>query len=83
MVFITVSMFLRDDNSCLEKLLSYEIWMIELKNVTHIGELCFKGLDPNGIAEIGYTKPASFGYPGRSCCIKMIAHVLNVKYDNL
>ena len=32
----------------------YAIWMIELKDSTHIGELCFKGLDPNGIAEIGY-----------------------------
>ena len=32
----------------------YAIWMIELKDGTHIGELCFKGLAPNGIAEIGY-----------------------------
>ncbi len=32
----------------------YAIWMIELKNGTHIGELCFKGLDSNGTAEIGY-----------------------------
>ena len=32
----------------------YAIWMIELKDGTHIGELCFKGLDSNGIAEIGY-----------------------------
>lgn len=32
----------------------YAIWMIELKDGTHIGELCFKGLDKNGIAEIGY-----------------------------
>ncbi|MBO4897161.1 MAG: GNAT family N-acetyltransferase [Clostridia bacterium] len=32
----------------------YAIWMIELKNGTHIGELCFKGLDINGVAEIGY-----------------------------
>ena len=28
--------------------------MIELKNGTHIGELCFKGLSEEGIAEIGY-----------------------------
>ena len=28
----------------------YAIWMIGL----NVGELCFKGLDPNGIAEIGY-----------------------------
>lgn len=32
----------------------YAIWMIELKDGTHIGELCFKGLTENGIAEIGY-----------------------------
>ena len=32
----------------------YAIWMIELKNGTHIGELCFKGLLPDGVAEIGY-----------------------------
>lgn len=32
----------------------YAIWMIESKDGTHIGELCFKGLDQNGIAEIGY-----------------------------
>ena len=32
----------------------YAMWMIELKDGTHIGDLCFKGLDPEGIAEIGY-----------------------------
>ena len=32
----------------------YAVWMIELKDGTHIGELCFKGLSANGIAEIGY-----------------------------
>ena len=32
----------------------YAIWMIELKDGTHIGELCFKGITENGIAEIGY-----------------------------
>lgn len=32
----------------------YAIWMIKLKNGTHIGELCFKGLSSEGIAEIGY-----------------------------
>ena len=32
----------------------YAIWMIELKDGTHIGELCFKGLDSDGIVEIGY-----------------------------
>ena len=32
----------------------YAIWMIELKEGTHIGELCFKGLSEDRIAEIGY-----------------------------
>ncbi|MBR6872539.1 MAG: GNAT family N-acetyltransferase [Ruminococcus sp.] len=32
----------------------YAIWMIELKDGTHIGELCFKGLFADGTAEIGY-----------------------------
>ncbi len=32
----------------------YAVWMIELKNRTHIGELCFKGLSSDGITEIGY-----------------------------
>ena len=29
-------------------------YCIAIKDGTHIGELCFKGLDSNGIAEIGY-----------------------------
>ncbi len=32
----------------------YAIWMIERKDGTHIGELCFKGLSEDGTAEIGY-----------------------------
>ena len=32
----------------------YAIWMIEKTDRTHIGDLCFKGLQENGIAEIGY-----------------------------
>ena len=32
----------------------YAIWMIELKDGTHIGELCFKGIDESGCTEIGY-----------------------------
>ena len=44
-------------NGCLEHSNQwdwYAIWMIELKDSTHIGELCFKGLSADGIAEIGY-----------------------------
>ncbi|MCR4939317.1 MAG: GNAT family N-acetyltransferase [Treponemataceae bacterium] len=32
----------------------YAIWMIELKNGTHIGDLCFKGVNSDGSVEIGY-----------------------------
>lgn len=32
----------------------YAIWMIELKDGTHVGELCFKGLSEDGSTEIGY-----------------------------
>ncbi len=32
----------------------YAIWMIETQGGTHIGELCFKGIDENGLTEIGY-----------------------------
>ena len=32
----------------------YAIWMVELKDGTHVGELCFKGLSVEGTAEIGY-----------------------------
>ena len=32
----------------------FAMWMIELQDGTHIGDLCFKGLSANGMAEIGY-----------------------------
>ena len=32
----------------------YAIWMVEGKDGTHIGELCFKGIDESGSTEIGY-----------------------------
>ena len=32
----------------------YAMWMIELRDGTHIGDLCFKGLGANGTTEIGY-----------------------------
>ena len=32
----------------------YAMWMIEKMDGTHIGDLCFKGLREDGIAEIGY-----------------------------
>ena len=32
----------------------YAMWMIELLDGTHIGDLCFKGLCVDGMVEIGY-----------------------------
>ena len=32
----------------------FAMWVIELRDGTHIGDLCFKGLDANGVVEIGY-----------------------------
>ena len=32
----------------------YAMWMIELQDGTHIGDLCFKGLGADGAVEIGY-----------------------------
>ena len=32
----------------------YAVWLISLPDGTRNGELCFKGLSPDGIAEIGY-----------------------------
>ena len=32
----------------------YTVWMIEQRDGTHIGDLCFKGLGANGVVEICY-----------------------------
>lgn len=32
----------------------YAMWMIELRDGTHVGELCFKGVSPDSAVEIGY-----------------------------
>ena len=32
----------------------YAMWMIERKDGTHVGDLCFKGLGADGVVEIGY-----------------------------
>ena len=32
----------------------YAIWLIELRDGTRVGDLCFKGLREGGVAEIGY-----------------------------
>ena len=32
----------------------YAMWMIERKEGTHVGDFCFKGLNADGVVEIGY-----------------------------
>lgn len=58
----------------------YAIWMIELKDGTHIGDLCFKGLDPKGIAEIGYG--ISKEYQNNGYATEAVKAVLGWAFDN-
>ena len=49
----------------------YAIWMIELKDGTHVGELCFKGIDEKGAVEIGYGISEDYqgrGYAAEAVC---------------
>ena len=41
------------------------IWFIELKDGTHVGDLCFKGLNADGSVEIGYGIVDE--YQGKGC----------------
>jgi len=41
-----------------------KIWMIELPDGTHIGELCFKGLQADESAEIGYGIAEGYQHQG-------------------
>ena len=52
----------------------YAIWMIELKDGTHIGELCFKGIDSTGSVEIGYG--VSGKYEGHGYATEAVAAVV-------
>lgn len=58
----------------------YAIWMIELKDGTHIGELCFKGLNSNGMAEIGYGIAEE--YQGRGFATEAVKAVLVWAFQN-
>ena len=48
----------------------YAMWMIELRDGTHIGDLCFKGLEENGAVEIGYGILEE--YRGRGCAAEAV-----------
>ena len=65
-------------NGCIENPEQWEwyaIWMIELKDGTHIGELCFKGLDLNGVVEIGYGITEQYQEHGYATeAVKAISH---------
>lgn len=52
----------------------YAMWMIDLRDGTHIGDLCFKGLDANGIAEIGYGILKD--YQGQGCATEAVDAVV-------
>ena len=49
----------------------YAMWMIELKDGTHVGELCFKGITENGVTEIGYGIAAD--YRGRGYATEAVS----------
>ena len=57
----------------------YAIWMIELKNGTHIGELCFKGLGADGMVEIGYG--VSEEYEGKGYATEAVSAVVRWAID--
>ena len=58
-----------------EKWAWYAMWMIELKNGTHVGDLCFKGLSPEGVSEIGYGVLEN--YQGNGYCTEAVRAALD------
>lgn len=65
-------------NGCIENPEQWEwyaIWMIELKDGTHIGEMCFKGLNSDGVVEIGYGITEQYQEHGYATeAVKAISH---------
>jgi len=53
----------------------YAMWMIELKDGTHIGDLCFKGLNEDGSTEIGYG--IEDAYQGEGYATEAVAAFVN------
>lgn len=49
--------------------------MIELKDGTHLGEWAFKGIDLNGIVEIGYG--VSTEYKGRGYATEAVSAIMH------
>ena len=58
----------------------YAMWMIERKDGTHIGDLCFKGLGADGVAEIGYGISAEF--QGQGCATEAVSAVVDWALQN-
>ena len=58
----------------------YAIWIIELSDGTHIGDLCFKGLDSNGVAGIGYGVLEE--YQGQGYATEAVEAVLRWAFQN-
>lgn len=58
----------------------YAIWMIELKDGTHIGDLCFKGLSADGVSEIGYGILPQ--YQGKGYATEAVAAALKWAFEH-
>lgn len=58
----------------------YALWIIESKDGTHVGELCFKGLGSNGAAEIGYG--ISEGHRGQGYATEAVKAVSAWAFQN-
>ena len=57
----------------------HAVWIIELKDGTRVGDLSFKGLDPSGVAEIGYG--ISKEYQNRGYATEAVAAALDWAFD--
>ncbi len=53
----------------------HAIWMIALKDGTHVGDLSFKGLHPDGSVEIGYGVTEAF--QGQGYATEAVAAAVN------
>ena len=58
----------------------FSLWMIELHGGTLVGGLCFKGLNPDGTAEIGYG--ISDGYRRKGYATEAVRAVCSWAFQN-